>query len=93
MPQFHLGERRKQSQLGREGGTWKGKWVGSLGGGESDLVLGEGKGLNLEGLQKEWKQAPQEVGGWRDPQKAAEAWEVRDSQDSKVGILDEMAKQ
>jgi hypothetical protein len=59
MSQFHLGERRKQSQLGWEGGTWKGKWVGSLRGGESDLVLGEGKGLNLEGLQKEWKQAPQ----------------------------------
>ena len=25
MPQFHLGERRKQSQLQRESGTWMGK--------------------------------------------------------------------
>jgi hypothetical protein len=24
-PQSHLGERKKQSQMGREGGTWKGK--------------------------------------------------------------------
>jgi hypothetical protein len=27
MPQFHLGERRKQSQVGREGETWEGKWT------------------------------------------------------------------
>jgi hypothetical protein len=25
-PQSHLGERRKQSQVGREGGTWEGNW-------------------------------------------------------------------
>jgi hypothetical protein len=48
MPQSHLGERRKQSQMGREGGIWEGKWTGwgaVWGRGESDLVLGEGKGL------------------------------------------------
>jgi hypothetical protein len=49
MPKFHLGRRRKQSQVGREGGTWEGKctwrWGESGKGGEPDLVLGEAKGL------------------------------------------------
>jgi hypothetical protein len=27
-PESHLGERRKQSQVGREGRTWEGKWMG-----------------------------------------------------------------
>jgi hypothetical protein len=27
MPQSHLGERRKQSQVGREGGTCEGKYM------------------------------------------------------------------
>ena len=41
MPQSHLGERRKQSQVGREGGK-----VGrGVVGGKPGLVLGEGKGL------------------------------------------------
>jgi hypothetical protein len=43
-----LGERRKKSQVGREGGTWEGKWKewGAVGGrGELDLVLVEEKGL------------------------------------------------
>jgi hypothetical protein len=28
MPQSHLGKTRKQSQVGRKGGTWKIKWTG-----------------------------------------------------------------
>jgi hypothetical protein len=28
LPQAHLSGRRKQSQAGREGGTWEGKWTG-----------------------------------------------------------------
>jgi hypothetical protein len=44
-----LEERRKKSQVKREGGTWEGKWMGigiGVGGrAEPDLVLGEGKGL------------------------------------------------
>jgi hypothetical protein len=31
MPQSHLGERRKQSQVGREERTWEGKWMGCRG--------------------------------------------------------------
>jgi hypothetical protein len=27
MSQSHLGERRKQSQVGRKGETWEGKWM------------------------------------------------------------------
>jgi hypothetical protein len=42
----HLGERRKQSQVGKEGGTWEGKWMGGgMEGGGPDMVLGEGKRL------------------------------------------------
>ena len=47
-PQSHLGGRRKQSQVGRKCGTWRGKWAGMWGNqgrGETDLVCGEGKGL------------------------------------------------
>jgi hypothetical protein len=35
MPQSYLGERREQSKRWREGGTWKGKWVGE---GEWNLI-------------------------------------------------------
>jgi hypothetical protein len=35
-----LGERRKQLQVRRDGGTWEGKWTGR---GDPDLILGEGK--------------------------------------------------
>jgi hypothetical protein len=40
MLQPHLGERRKLSQVGKEGGIWEGKWMGVLswGGGEPDPV-------------------------------------------------------
>jgi hypothetical protein len=39
MPQSHLGERRKQSQMGREGGTWEEKWTGwGVVGGKGNLV-------------------------------------------------------
>jgi hypothetical protein len=40
-----LGERRKQSQVGREGRIWEGKWMGGRELGEHDLVLVEGEGL------------------------------------------------
>jgi hypothetical protein len=50
MPHSYLVERRKQSQVGREGGRdlggkvdWVGKAVGERR--EHDLVLGKGKGL------------------------------------------------
>ena len=58
MPQSHLGEKRKQSKLGRKERTWERKWMGK---GvqcvcvcvcvcvclyvKPDLVLGDGKGL------------------------------------------------
>jgi hypothetical protein len=50
MSQSHLGGKRKQSHVGREGGTWEGKWTGQNRGGggkkrEPDLVLGDRKGL------------------------------------------------
>ena len=43
--------------------------------------------------RKNGNSQPQEIGGWGDPpppQNAPEAWEVRDSQDSKERTLDEM---
>jgi hypothetical protein len=48
------------------------------------------KDQNPEGQQKEWKQAPWEVGGRLTIQNVPETEEVRDSQDSKGGTLDEM---
>jgi hypothetical protein len=33
-----LEERRKQSQVGREGGTWEGKWTGVGGWEEGNLI-------------------------------------------------------
>ena len=49
----------------REEGTWKGKWGR---GGESDLVLGKGKGLKPCGAaERNVNRQPQEIGGWGDP--------------------------
>ena len=45
MPQSHLGERRKLSQVGREGRSEE----GGRGRGIPDLVLGEGKELKPPG--------------------------------------------
>jgi hypothetical protein len=47
MPQSHLGERRKQSQVGIEGATLERKWMGVRVGRrrKPDLVLDEGKVL------------------------------------------------
>jgi hypothetical protein len=50
--------KKNQLQVGREGGTWEGKWMGwgeSWGRGKPDLLLGEGNGLKPEGQQKECK--------------------------------------
>ena len=41
--------------------------------------------------RKNGNRQPQEIGGWgTPPQNVPETWEVRDSQDSWGGILDEM---
>jgi hypothetical protein len=47
MPQSHSGGRRKQSQVGRNGGNWERKWMGEIVGGreEPNMVLYERKGL------------------------------------------------
>jgi hypothetical protein len=57
--------------------------------------LGEGKKSEvLRASRKNINRQPQEIGGWRDPlpppQDAPETWEVRDTQDSNGGTLDEM---
>ena len=46
--------------------------------------MGEGKGLKPEGQKKNVNSQPQKIRGCR------ETWEVRDSQDSSGGTLDEM---
>jgi hypothetical protein len=95
MPQSHLGERRKQSQCrGREGpgresildeGSWR----------KRDTWSGIGWGKRTEFLRtsrKSENRQPQEIGDWGNPPPwiPPETWEVRDSQDSKGGTLDEM---
>jgi hypothetical protein len=91
-----LAREKKQSQVGRERGTWEGKlMVDGAGGvrrrGEPDLVLGEGKG------QKPWGPAERmETGNLRKQevdgtlQNAPESWEVRDSQDLNWRTLNKM---
>jgi hypothetical protein len=83
MPQSHLGERRKQSQGGREGGTWEGK--GTVGWrGEHDQVLGGGNRTEVLRIsRKNGNKQPWEVGGGGTLQNVPETWEVRDSQDLK----------
>jgi len=87
-PQSHLGERRKQSQVGMEGGICEGKltsvvveerqW-------DRRTWSGIGWGKRTEALRdrrKNGNRQPQEIGGWEGPlQSAPEPWEVRDSQD------------
>jgi hypothetical protein len=43
----------------------------------------------LRTSRKNGNRQPQEVGGWGALQNVPETWEVRDSQDSKGGTLDE----
>jgi hypothetical protein len=84
MSQSHLGGRRKQSHVGRKGGTWEGEWSGRSGFGwlkRTEALKASRKGGNRQ---------PQEIGGWGTLQNASETWEVRDSQDSKGGTLDEI---
>jgi hypothetical protein len=60
--------------------------------GEADLVLGEGKGLKSRepaGRMETGNLKKEEV--WRTLQNAPETWEVKNSQDSKGGTLDEMS--
>ena len=49
----------------------------------------KGKVLKPQGT-KTGNRKPWETGGWETLQKAPEIWEVRDSQNSKGGTLDEM---
>jgi hypothetical protein len=44
----------------------------------------------LRANRKNGNRKPQEVGGWGTLQDVPETWEVRDSEDSKGGTLDEM---
>jgi hypothetical protein len=59
-----MGERRKQSQVGREVSTCEGNWKGhSVGRGEPDLVLGERKMVEvLRASRKIGNQQSQEIG-------------------------------
>jgi hypothetical protein len=69
-----LGERRKQSQVGREGESWEGKWTGwggcSGGGGSRGGTwsgIGWGKRTEaLRAIRKNVNRQPQEI-GWGDP--------------------------
>jgi hypothetical protein len=91
-PQFHLGERRKQSQVRREGGTWRESgWGGGVEEGESGMWSGIGWGKRTEALRasrRNGNRLPQEIWGWGNPLEC-----TRDlggqTQDSKGRTLDE----
>ena len=64
-----------------------------MGEGERETRSGIGWGERTEALRasrKSGNRQPQEVGGWGYLQNVPQTWEVRDSQDSKGGNLDEM---
>jgi hypothetical protein len=67
MPQSHLGGRKKQPQVGREGGTWEGKGDGRAACDKGNLIRyweGRGKGLkSLRASRKNGDMQPQEGGG------------------------------
>jgi hypothetical protein len=64
IPKSHLGKRRKQSQVGREGGTWEGKWIeweewggergtwSGIGWGKRPKVLRSSKRMEIGNLRK-----------------------------------------
>jgi hypothetical protein len=79
-----LRERRKQSQMGREGGKDQGGKVD--GGVERERgtrsVIGrEKRDEALRASRKNGNSQPQEIGGWGPLQNVPETWEVRDSQE------------
>jgi hypothetical protein len=94
MPQFHLGERIEQSQVRREGGTWEVKWMGRGSEGKRGTWSGIGweeKDWSPEGYsRKNGDRQPQEFEVGETLQNAAEIWELRDSQASKGGTVDEI---
>ena len=72
---------------GRESG-WGGECV-CVWGTWSDIGWGE-RTETLRASRKNGNRQPWEVGGWGTLQNAPETWEMRDSQNSKGGTLDEM---
>jgi hypothetical protein len=87
-PQSHLGGERKQSQErgGREG---PGREWG-LGGERGDMIRYLGWGEALGVIRENRNKQPWEERGAGILQNVPETWEVRESQDSKGGSLDEM---
>ena len=88
-PQSHLGGRRKQSQ------DRGGRDLGGKGDREKKRATSSGIGWGkkteaLRASRKNGNRQPQEIGDFGSLQNAPETWEVRDSQDSKGGTLDEM---
>jgi hypothetical protein len=74
-----------------EGGTLVGKGARRGRAGEHDQVLGWGERTKaLRDSRKNGNSQPQEVGGGGPLQNVTETWEVRNSQDSKGGTLDEI---
>jgi len=74
---------RRRDPRGKKDGDGSERWTWSS--------IRWGKGTEaLSASQKNRSKQPQEVGGWRILQNVPETWEVRDSQDSKRGTIDEM---
>ena len=89
-PQSHLGGKRKQSQErgGREG---PGREWG-LGGERGDMIRYLGWGEALGVIRENRNKQPWEERGAGILQNVPETWEVRESQDSKGGTLDDMTE-
>jgi hypothetical protein len=74
----------------REGAEWERGQGGEKGNMIRDQGLGREKSRLPEGSRKNGNRQHQDVGSRGDLQNVLESWEVRDSQDSKGGTLDEM---
>jgi hypothetical protein len=85
--QSHLEGKRKQSN-GERRGTWEGKERGAGRGTRSGI--GCGGGGELKPWRPTERRQPQEIGHWGDLPDCTRDLGLRDIQDSKGGILDEM---
>jgi hypothetical protein len=91
--QSHSEEKRKQSQVWRDGGIWEGKWTGRILGGEEGNLIWywvREKNRSPEDQQKNWKKAASGYRRLGTLQNSPETSGVSNSQDLKGWTLDEM---
>jgi hypothetical protein len=82
-------EGEERNHRSGEGGTWVGKGIGRGRRDYGQALSGLNRTEALRAIRKNGNKQPWKVGGGGTLQNVPETWEVRDSQDSKAGTLDE----